>query len=139
MHCGIYAVANAFYILSGTDVLNIKIDENRMRAHFLQCLELGRFEPFPEKQKNTITLFSPEKITRVEVFCICKIPWVWYHSKNPDLNMIECDTCHIPRDVKTSLVMCSTCLKDRWNGTIQIVKKYTLTDDYDFRIILAEL
>ena len=32
--CGIYAVANAFYILSGTDVSNIKIDENRMRRTF---------------------------------------------------------------------------------------------------------
>ena len=108
MDCGIYAVVNAFYILIGTEVLNIKIDENRMRAHFLQCLELGRFEPFPEKQKNTVTLFSPEKITTVELFCICKMPWVWYLNKNPDLNIAECDTCHIwyhkkcentPRDV----------------------------------------
>ena len=32
--CGIYAVANAFYILSGTDVSNIKIDENKMRRTF---------------------------------------------------------------------------------------------------------
>ena len=33
---------------------------------------------------------------------------VWYHSKSPDINMAECDTCHncfpkkcenIPRDV----------------------------------------
>ena len=123
--CGIYAVANAFYILSGTDVSNIKIDENRMRAHFLQCLELGRFEPFPEKQTNTVTLFSPEKITTIELFCICKMPWVWYHSKNPDLNMAECDTCHtwyhrkcenIPRDVfnkfKGSVEWhCSNCKK----------------------------
>ena len=41
--------------------------------------------------------------------------------------------------VKTFSVMCSTSLRDRWNGTVQIVKKYTLTDDYDFRFILAEL
>ena len=106
--CGIYTVANAFYISSGTDMSNIKNDENRMKSHFLQCLELGRFELFPEKQTNTVTLLSPEKITTVEVFCICKMLWVWYHSKNPDLNMAECDTCHtwyhrkcenIPRDV----------------------------------------
>ena len=61
--CDIYAVANVFYILSGTEVPNIKIVENRMRAHFLQCLELGHFEPFPEKPTNTVNLFSPEKIT----------------------------------------------------------------------------
>ena len=40
VNCGIYAVAKVFYILSGTDVSDIKIDENRMTAHFLQCLEL---------------------------------------------------------------------------------------------------
>ena len=71
--CGIYAVANAFYILSGTDVSNIKIDDNKMRAHFLQCLELGRFEPFPGKQTNNVTLFSPEMITTAVAFCICKM------------------------------------------------------------------
>ena len=119
---------------------NIKIDENRIRTHFLQCLELGCFEPFPEKQTNTVTLFSPEKITTIGVFCMCKMLWVWYYSKNPDLNMTECDTCHIwfTENVKPFLVRCSTSLRDRWNGTVQIVKKYTLADDYDFRIVLAE-
>ena len=43
--CGIYTVTNAFYILSGNDMSNTKIDERRMRAHFLQCLELGTFKP----------------------------------------------------------------------------------------------
>ena len=69
------------------------------------------------------------------------MPWIWYPSKNPDLNMAECDTCHtwyhrkcenIPHDVFNKF-------RDRWNGIVQIVKKYTVTDDYDFRIILAEL
>ena len=46
--CGIFAVANAYYILSGIDVSSIRIDENKMRAHFRQCLEQGRFESFPE-------------------------------------------------------------------------------------------
>ena len=47
--CGIFAVANAYYILSGIDVSSIRIDENKMRMHFLQCFEQGRFELFPEK------------------------------------------------------------------------------------------
>ena len=79
-----------------------------MRAHFLQCLELSHFEPLPEKQTSTVNLFCPEKITTVEALCICKIPWVCNHGKNPDLNMAEYDTCYtwyhrkcenIPRDV----------------------------------------
>ena len=52
---------------------------------------------FPKKQRNTATLFSPEKISTVEIFCICKMWWVWYHIKNPDLSMTECENIH--RDV----------------------------------------
>ena len=52
---------------------------------------------FPKKQRNTATLFSPEKISTVEIFCICKMRWVWYHIKNLDLSMTECE--NIPRDV----------------------------------------
>ena len=37
--CGIFAVANTFYILSGIDVSSIRKDENKMRTHFLQCLD----------------------------------------------------------------------------------------------------
>ena len=116
--CGIYTVANAFYILSGTDVSNIKIGENSMRAHFLlQCLELGRFEAFSEKQTNTVTLFPPEKISTVEVFCICKMPWVWYHSRNPDLNMAECDTCHIWYHRKCENIPCD--VFNKFKGSVE--------------------
>ena len=45
----------------------------------------------------------------------------------------------ITEHVKTFPVMFSTSLRDWWDGTVQIVKKYTLTDDYDFRIVLTEL
>ena len=61
---------------------------------FLQCLQAGGFEPFPEKQTNTITFFCPEKISTVEVFQECKMRWVWFHIKNPDLSMEKCDVCH---------------------------------------------
>ena len=73
---------------------NIKIDENRMRVHFLQCLDLGRFEPLREKETSIVTIFPPENITTIEVFCIFKIPWLWNHSKNPVLNMVQCGTFH---------------------------------------------
>ena len=34
-----------------------------MRAYCLQCLEPSGFERFPDKQANTVTLFSPEYIS----------------------------------------------------------------------------
>ena len=65
-----------------------------MRVYCLQCSELSGFEPFPEKQMNSVTLFSPEKLSTVEVFCICNMWWVCYHIKSPDLNMTECSAFH---------------------------------------------
>ena len=81
----ICAVASTFYISSGIGVSCIKIDDTKMRAFF---------EPFPDKHTNTVTLFFPENISTVEVFCICRMWWVWYHNKNSDLSMAECDAVH---------------------------------------------
>ena len=71
----------------------MKSEEN-VNGYFHQCLQAGGFEPFPEKQTNTITFFCPEKISTVEVFQGCKMRWVWFHIKNPDLSMEKCDVCH---------------------------------------------
>ena len=87
--CGIFATANAYYILSGIDVPSIRIGENKMRAHFLQCLEQGCFQPFPEKQTDVDTFFSPESVFSVEILCRCRMPWVWYHIKISDLSMAD--------------------------------------------------
>ena len=92
--CGIFAVANVCYILTGIDVSSIRIDENKMKGHFLQCLEQDQFEPFSEKQTDVNTFFSPESVINMEVLCRYRMPWVWYHIKNPVLNMADCDTCH---------------------------------------------
>ena len=51
----------------------LRLIDNMMRAHSLQFLEPSGFEPFPDKQTNTVTLFSPGNISTVEVFCICKM------------------------------------------------------------------
>ena len=92
--CGIFVVANAYYILSGIDVSSIRTDENKMRAHFLQCLEQGRLTVQNEanRQTNVDTFFSPESVIIVEILCRCRMPCVWYHVKNPALNMADCNT-----------------------------------------------
>ena len=62
--------------------------------HFCQCLEQGCFEPFPEKQTDVDTFFSPKNVISVEILFRCRMPWVWYHIKIPALNVADCDTCH---------------------------------------------
>ena len=53
-------------------------------------------------QTHTITLFFPEKITTVEIFCM----WVFYHSKNLDLNIAECDICRTWYHRKNEKIPC---------------------------------
>ena len=93
LDCGIYSVINAYYLLSGIDISNLRIDETNIRELFLNCMNREKFEHFPESGKDAKTIFSPEKVIIVETFCLCKMPWVWYHSKNPELVMAECDSC----------------------------------------------
>ena len=45
----------------------------------------------PKKQRNTVTLSSLEAISTAEIFCISKMWWLWYHIKNPELSMADCE------------------------------------------------
>ena len=33
-----------------------------------------------------------KKTMKFDVFCNCRFPWVWCHSKNKDLNMVQYDS-----------------------------------------------
>ena len=46
------------------------------------------------RSKRMLTLFSPENAISVEILFRCRMPWVWYHIKNPPLNMADYDICH---------------------------------------------
>ena len=52
------------------------------------------------------TFSSPESVISVEILCRCRMPWVWYHIKNPALNMADCYTCHQWYHRKTYLGKC---------------------------------
>ena len=109
--CGLYAVYNAYSLLKGEDISSQKIDERKLRSHFLQCVGNGRFSQPP------ITVYCDEKIINVETFCVCKMAWAWYHNKNKGLNMAQCERCNkwfhrkcenIPNNVFTKQ-------KTKWN------------------------
>ena len=71
--CWIYVVANAFKISSGIGASDIKIDKNRLEYTFFSIYSRMVLKRFPKKQRNTVSLFSPEKISTVDIFCICKM------------------------------------------------------------------
>ena len=91
--CGVYAVANAFYLLSNVDISSRRLKESAMREHLLQYIKVGKFAEFPQRKPTDIVLYCPERSVKFDIFCIYRLPWVWYHTKNKDLNMAQCDYC----------------------------------------------
>ena len=45
-------IANAYELAAGNDPSDVSFDRGKMCNHIVQCLENGRFEPFP-RQSNT--------------------------------------------------------------------------------------
>ena len=48
---GLFAIANTYELAAGNDPKDVSFDQGKMRSHLVQCLEQGRFRPFP-RQSN---------------------------------------------------------------------------------------
>ena len=54
---------------------------------------VGKLTEFPQSEPAEIVLYCHERSVNFDVFCNCRLPCLWYHSKNKDLNMAQCDFC----------------------------------------------
>ena len=81
--CGVFAVGKLFHILAGADIGRKKFQEYKMRDHLLQYI----------KSEISDIVFCKIKKIKIQIFCYCRFPWAWYHSKNKDLDMACCDSC----------------------------------------------
>ena len=70
--CGVYTVADAFYILSNVNITSRQLKKNAMREHLLLCIKVGKFDEFPESESTEIVLYCPEISFKFDVF------WTWY-------------------------------------------------------------
>ena len=84
--CGVYAVANVFYILSNVDISLRRLKEWSIREHLLQCIKVIKFVEFPESEPNEVVLYWPERSDKFDVFCTRRLLL-------KDLNMAQCDCC----------------------------------------------
>ena len=50
--CGVFAIAYAVDIIKGNNPEYIWYEQTKMRKHLVQCLEAGKFTPFP-RYRNT--------------------------------------------------------------------------------------
>ena len=70
--CGVYTVANAFYILSNVNITSRQLKKNAMWEHLQLCIKVGKFDEFPESESTEIMLYCPEISFKFDVF------WTWY-------------------------------------------------------------
>ncbi|XP_065682897.1 uncharacterized protein LOC136071707 isoform X1 [Hydra vulgaris] len=89
--CGIFAIANALNILHKFDIGALSLDKDKVRKHFIECIKKRHFSAFPVCQSKS--RFNEEKIITLEISCSCRSNWVWYHAKNTNLHMVQCDMC----------------------------------------------
>ena len=90
--CGAFAIANTFHVSTGADIGKKKIQDDEMKDHLLQCIKSGHFQEFEKSGSSDIVSRKIMKI-KFQIFCYCRFPWAWYHSKDKDLNMVCCDSC----------------------------------------------
>nr|XP_047146749.1 uncharacterized protein LOC124819307 [Hydra vulgaris] len=89
--CGIFAIANALNILHKFDIGGLSLDKDKVRKHFIECIKKRHFSAFPVCQSKS--RFNEEKIITLEISCSCCSNWVWYHAKDTNLHMVQCDMC----------------------------------------------
>lgn len=84
-HCGIFAIANAFSIVSGMDPCNLVYDQSVMRTHLASCLLNAELTPFPVVCYRTVR----KQILReqsYDLWCKCRKTYM------PSC-MVECTKC----------------------------------------------
>ena len=72
--CGVYAVANAFYILSNVDISSRRLKESAMQDRLLQCIKIGKLTEFTQSEPTEMALHCPEISVKFDVFCSCRLP-----------------------------------------------------------------
>ena len=83
--CGLYAIAMACDLCSGTDPFGVKYCQGKMRSHLKSCFENEAIESFPSTPNSTNSRILKSVI--VPLHCICRMPGM--------MPMACCDQCNV--------------------------------------------
>ena len=107
--CGLYTLAFAYTLCSGTDPAKISYKQAEFRPHFMQCLKKKAIEGFP--QERVMKVPGKAMLCRVNVFCICRLP-------DAGDSIIKCSNCsavfhyacvEVAEDVVPYTWLCASC------------------------------
>jgi hypothetical protein len=86
--CGLYAIAIATSLANNIDPVTILFRQEEMRAHYVQCLEQGKLEPFPVAKARR----SPKNPV-IEKLQIYSCPTCYRGDDGS--SMVQCDGCDL--------------------------------------------
>ncbi|XP_034246307.1 uncharacterized protein LOC117648161 [Thrips palmi] len=90
MDCGPLAIALSTEFCFTREIKETTFDTDRLRPHFLQCMQRGRMERFPQRgEPPKLKKGSSSKWSFVKVYCKCRLP------DHFDKMLVKCSTCRM--------------------------------------------
>ena len=84
--CGLFALAFATDICHGIDPVIQSYDQQKMRAHYVSCLELREMVPFPRTSRR-VPYHLTKNMTTVAIYYVCRMP-------NDKKEYVQCSQCN---------------------------------------------
>lgn len=85
LDCGLFAIANMYYIASGKEPSSLTLSQKALRSHLLKCIRNGVMEDFPLTQSFVVRVRP--KGHSYKLHCVCRQPLL-----NADKDL-ECTVC----------------------------------------------
>ena len=82
--CGVYAIAYATDLCHGNHPEGLQYHQDRLRSHFIQCLESKKMLPFPSQRRHA----GKPQTENISVYCSCRLP------ETDGEKMAACDRCN---------------------------------------------
>ena len=84
--CGLFALAFATDLCHNIDPVTQSYDQEKMRAHYVNCLDSLEMVPFPKTTRRVPYHLHNSKAT-VDIFCVCRMP-------NDNQEYVQCFQCN---------------------------------------------
>ena len=89
--CALFAIANATTLCFGSDPHITSYVQKDLRVHLRKCFEAQHMSFFPQGQPRRLGRKRMIQSTKVDVFCVCRLPW---NKRTEDKGaLVQCQIC----------------------------------------------